>query len=65
MSGSIGKINDIECYINQGPYGRYLRHNNKNYSIPEWAKQLLEQDQFDIKTAKNIIDYKNKNTIKA
>jgi hypothetical protein len=65
MSGSIGKINNLECYLNEGPYGRYLRYDNKNFTIPDWGKKLLDDEKFDIKTAKNIIDYKLKNIIKA
>ena len=52
------------CYVS---YGYYLKYDNENYSIPNWAKQENLKELFNLTHAIKIIDWKiinKKNTIK-
>jgi hypothetical protein len=50
-------------YYCDGKYGWYLRYDNKNYSIPQWAKQENLEEAFSLSDAINIIDWKIRNPI--
>lgn len=52
----LGRINNKSVFINRGKFGPYLNYDGKLYSIA----QCFQDDQFNINTAKKIIDYKNK-----
>jgi len=54
----IGVINHEEVHLKLGPYGNYIRYNNKNYSLPAWAR--LKPEDLNIYQAIKIIEYKEK-----
>ena len=56
----IGMHNGNLVHLCYGPYGYYIKHNTKNYSLPKWA----DPDELDLYQAVKIIDYKMKNTPK-
>ena len=61
----LGVHQEKNVYLYTGKYGEYLKHDGYNYSIPEWGKKILEQEEnskemFGLYHAINIIDYKNK-----
>jgi hypothetical protein len=64
---SLGVYDGHSVFYCYGLYGYYLKYNNENYSIPNWAKQENLKELFNLTHAINIIDWKRnnkKNTIK-
>jgi glycogen synthase len=63
----IGVHNGYDVFYCYGKYGYYLKYDNENYSIPNWAKQENLKELFNLTHAIKIIDWKiinKKNTIK-
>jgi hypothetical protein len=63
----LGVHNGYDVFYCYGPYGYYLKYDNENYSIPNWAKQENLKELFNLTHAIKIIDWKiiyKKNTIK-
>lgn len=48
---SLGVYNGHNVFLYYGTYGYYLKYNNENYSIPNWAK-------YNLNHAIKIIDFK-------
>jgi len=64
---SLGIYNGYDVFYCYGSYGYYLKYDNENYSIPNWAKQENLKELFNLTHAIKIIDWKiinKKNTIK-
>ena len=57
----LGVWNDKIIYICFGKFGYYLRYDEKNYSIPEWARKEYLNEMFNLSHAINIIDWKIRN----
>ena len=34
----IGRIDNLPAYLNNGPYGYFIRHDLKNYTVPSFYK---------------------------
>jgi len=63
----LGVHNGYDVFYCYGAYGYYLKYDNENYSIPNWAKQENLKELFNLTHAINIIDWKishKKNSIK-
>jgi topoisomerase IA-like protein len=54
----VGIVEDKEVHLKLGPYGNYIRYNNKNYSLPSWAR--LKPDDLNLYQVMKIIEYKEK-----
>ena len=39
---NLGKYEDKDVMIHIGPYGKYMKYNNKNYRIPQRDNYMLE-----------------------
>ncbi len=52
-----------DIYLCFGKYGYYLKYNNKNYSIPEWAKKETFGELMELDFAIKIIDWKIRNQV--
>jgi hypothetical protein len=52
---------EAEVFLCYGPYGYYLKHDGRNYSIPEWSKQNNSNEMFDLYRATKRFIPCNKN----
>jgi len=52
---NIGKLDDVDIYIDNGRYGYYIKYNNKNYTY-----SISNIDTVDVEDVKNVIKEKNK-----
>ena len=57
---NLQKIDGHMAVLVYGPYGLYIKYNNKNISITrKFAKIILENGQYDAEMIKSMIDYQN------
>ena len=59
----IGNYKDIPIYLLNGIYGPFVKYNDINFSVPEWGKTLITNNNFNVDTAIKIIDFKIKNNL--
>ena len=59
----IGNYKDVPIYLLKGIYGYFIKYNEINFSVPEWGKILITNNNFNIDTAIKIIDFKTKNKL--
>jgi hypothetical protein len=56
----IGNYKDIPIYLLNGIYRPFVKCNDIHFSVPEWGKTLITNNNFNVDTASKIIDFKIK-----